>query len=127
TRADRSSPSRRAMLVPRPVAMRSRTRTVGALAPRSTADSMLRLTPERRARAARDSPRSARWRRIRSPRCLTLSPLVASGARARTWLVLPDRGHYVLYGVHRQPGHTGGHAGHPAEWLSTRLANWRFT
>ena len=48
------------MLVSRAVAMRSRTSTVGTLAPRSTADSMLRLTPARPATGPSDRPRSSR-------------------------------------------------------------------
>jgi hypothetical protein len=62
------------MLVPKPVAIRSSTSTVGTLAPRSTSLSMLRLTPVRAARASRESRRRSRSRRIRSPRSVMSMP-----------------------------------------------------
>ena len=49
-------------------AIRCRTRMVGTLAPRSTSDTMLLLTPARWARAWREIPRWVRSARIRAPR-----------------------------------------------------------
>src|SRR6267378_6788071 len=74
TRAARSSPNRRARLVSSPVAMRSSTRTVGTLLPRSTSDSMLRLTPVRASSSWSESRRRRRSRRSRAPRPAMSSP-----------------------------------------------------
>jgi hypothetical protein len=63
------------MLVSRAVAMRSRTRTVGTLPPRSTAESMLRLTPARPAMVSSESPRPRRADRIRAPSSAMSSPV----------------------------------------------------
>src|SRR5262252_3092443 len=73
TRDARSSPSSRATLVSRPVAMRSSTSTVGTLLPRSTSESMLRLTPVRASRSWSERRRRRRSRRRRAP-----SPTISS-------------------------------------------------
>jgi hypothetical protein len=82
------------MLVSRPVAMRSRTSTVGTLLPRSTSESMLRLTPVRDSRSPSDSRRRNRSRRRRAPRPTMSRPDESRTAR-RPRSTMED---IILYG-----------------------------
>src|SRR3989454_7613145 len=100
TRVARSSPSRRAMLVSSPVAMRSSTRTVGTLLPRSTSESMLRLTPVRASRSWSESRRRRRSIRRRAPSPAMSSPDDGRGARPALLSTIED---IILYGRNRRP------------------------
>ena len=55
------------MLLPSPTAMRCTTSTLGVFSPRSTAESMLRLTPQRSAASSSESPCMLRSDRMRAP------------------------------------------------------------
>lgn len=71
------------MLVPSPVAILSSTSTVGIFVPRSTADSMLRLTPDLSVSSARDNPRATRSAFTRPPsRTMSSSSLGLNGRGA---------------------------------------------
>src|SRR5215470_9748765 len=95
TRAARSSPSSRAMLVSSPVAMRSSTRIVGTLLPRSTSESMLRLTPVRVSRSWSERRRRCRSRRRRAPRPAMSSPEASVGGPPRRRSTIAN---IILYG-----------------------------
>ena len=78
------------MLVSRAVAMRSRTRTVGTFPPRSTAESMLRLTPARPATASSERPRPRRVARTRAPSSDTSSPVENRAVPLRVDTIVDD-------------------------------------
>src|SRR2546426_1863143 len=104
TRVARSSPSRRAMLVSSPVAMRSSTRTVGTLLPRSTSESMLRLTPVRASRSWSESRRRRRSIRRRAPSPAMSSPDDSRGPRPAEVSTIED---IILYGRNPATRRTG--------------------
>src|SRR5438067_249091 len=106
------------MLVSSPVAMRSSTSTVGALLPRSTADSMLRLTPAFAASSFSDRRRRARSLRTRAPSASRSSP---DDSTIEEYCTLKNLGRAA--GAVRGDG--GGGQRHEGERSEERLAGGR--